>query len=256
MNQQKQFCMVRETDYTNEEEIKAILQKGISAETILSSCNLIRKKENGVVLKLPSDIDFLRFDKIDELKDIQKAVDWIKHQNTNLLSECIEKAGDIPLLLPVSGAFSLLVAVAGSDFLFRNLKKSQPLLLQAIKELNVITAKRVINAIQCGVKLISFSDPSALTEVIGEKMVIQYSVEPTYEWMKLIAPSLTNSIVHICPRLSFLLEKEQLCQTEMYQCCGESLSFELLSLGKRKEIAFTGHVCIHAKQCQKITILK
>jgi len=246
LNTHNQYCISRETDYTQDKEIRKILNDGINSETILSTCQLIKQKENSPVIKLPSDIDLWYLSGNKQITDIIAATELICCRDYKILLDCIDKLRGTPIMLKVNGAFSTLLSLTGSEFLFRQMIKSETEITAAINRINTNTVTFIKEAVLHGVNIISYADPSAVSEVIGEKLHYKYSIKATYDFMCLARPYLSGSIMHLCPRTSFALEKYMLCFFDKHHNSHNNLINELLVLSQCEDIHFTGHVCVNA----------
>lgn len=247
------YCQFRETDFTQDAEIKALFSRGIDAEALTAACLQIQRRERSPVVMLPSDTENRYFsDGFSggrELHDIRAAADRICSRDHRILFDSIDKLRDTPILLKVSGGFSALMSVTGNDFLFRQLLRSGVQIRDAVDHIHEQTAGLIRQAVLHGVRIISLADPSALPGVMGEKLWLRYSVEPTARLLRLVDPFLDAAVLHLCPRTSAALEKSRLCTCESHASTHEDLLPELLELSRRSDVHFTGHVCIHAGKC-------
>lgn len=251
------YCRFRETDFTRDAEIRAILGRGVCAETWAEACLCMRRKEQSPVAHLPADLSF-RLPGGREIPDLRAAADFIAGCDDGMLFDTMDLLGDAPILLKVSGAFSALLSVMGSESLFRQLTRPEAEIADAIGRVNAHTAGLIRRAVPQGVRILSFADPSALPEVIGERRYLHDSLEAGYRLFRSVDPFLNSAVMHLCPRISSALESLGLCACESRPRRHESLLAELLDQSRRPDVHFTGHLCIHAGKCPRsgLTVLK
>lgn len=246
MNTVNSYCSYRETDFLKESDIRAVFRNGLSKEALLSLCLGRKQKGNSPVVILPSDRELQHLAGESERHNIQEAADEFCRRDHSLMIECLDQLKDTPVLLNISGAFSTLLSLTGSNFLFRRLIKSESEIMESIDRISGYTSAWIYEAVSHGVRVFSFADPSALPEVIGEKLYFQYSVGAACRLMKQADAYFDKAVMHICPRTSFALEKYRLCSSEKYTGEPGSVIENLLTFSNNKEVHFTGHICIHA----------
>lgn len=253
------FCFESENSYYKDKDIISILQKGITPQNILNASRIIRYKENSRFLKLP--VDFIPQIKIqpklsiEELPEIAEAVYKGKEFEVNL--ESIELAGSEDVILRVLGPFSALLQNIDSNTLFKWLYKHKSEMHFALNKITEALVSYINTALSKGANIISLAESSAMADVIGENRYREFVIYYTVKLLRNIEPNLTKSIVHICPRTSYQLERFGFAARETISCCN-SYGQALIELSQNNNIKYVGGRCINAEHAKvdKIYALK
>lgn len=254
------FCFEFENSYYKDNDIISILHNGVTPENILNTSRLIRDKEKSRFLKLP--VNFISQVKtqpkvsIEELPKVAEAVNCREEFKVTL--ESIELAGNEDIILRVLGPFSALLQNIDSNTLFKWLYKHKNEMHFALKKITEALAAYINTALSKGVSIISLAEPSAMPEVIGEGCYREFVIYYTVKLLKEIEANLNESIVHICPKTSYQLEKYGFMAEEALSYCSNSYAQALIELAHNNNIKYIGHRCINAEHVKvdKIYVLK
>lgn len=254
------FCFEFENSYYDDKDILSIFNNGITSQDILIASKIIRDKENSRFLKLP--VDFVSQIKIqskvsiEKLPKIAEAVYNMEALKATLAS--IELAGNEDVILRVLGPFSTLLQNVDSNTLFKWLYKHKDEMHFALNKITEALTAYINAAISNGVSIISLAEPSALAEVIGEERYREFIIYYTVKLLKEIEANLDKSIVHICPRTSYELERYGFVSKEVFSYGCSSYAQALIDMTQANNIKFIGHRCINAENsnADKIYVLK
>lgn len=194
-------------------------------------------------VRLDADACLGRLPDTGQIKDIKSAGDYLCGRDTGVLTEHLRSLTGNNVVLEVSGGFSSLMSVTGSEYLFRMLGKSGQDVLSAVRQVNRYTAHIVRTAAGCGVKVISFADPSAVASVMGERRAAEFSAQPSRELSEELS-GLEGVVMHLCPRTSFLLERYCAFTSRPVPPRHGTVLEELLNMNTRGGLVLTGHACI------------
>lgn len=254
------FCFENENSYYRDDDIISILNDGITPQNILNASRMIRDREKSRFLKLPVNIipkiEIQSSTSIEELPKIAESV--YSGEELRAALESIELAGDEQIILRVLGPFSALMENIDSNTLFKWLYKYKNDMHLGLEIITEALAAYIKSALSKGASIISFAEPSAITEVIGEARYREFVISYTVRLLKEIEASLDKSIVHICPRTSYQLEKYGLTASETLSCSSDSYAQALIELSQNNNIKYIGHRCINAENAKvdKIYMLK
>jgi|GEM_PF-2228735 len=255
------FCYEFENSYFNDNDVTSILNNGVTPENILNALRIIKDKEKSKFIKLP--MDFQSYIKkvptnisFEDLPKIAEAL--YRGEELKAILGSIELARDEDIILRVLGPFSTLLQSLGSNTLFKWLFKYKN---QVHSALTIVTEAQVAyinSALREGVNIISFAEPSAMEEVIGEKCYREFVMDYTIKLLKSIEANLDKSILHICPKTSYQLERYGVITSEVLNYCGNSYAQALIELAQNNNIKYIGHRCINAEHVKvdKIYVLK
>ncbi len=254
------FCFEFENSYCKDTDVISILNSGATPQNILNASRIIRDKEKSRFLKLP--VDFISQIKvqpktsIEELSKIAEAVYCGEEFEATL--DSIELADKEETILRVLGPFSALLQNMDSNTLFKWLYKHEHEMHLALKKVTETLTAYTNSALNKGVNIISLAEPSALAEVIGEGRYREFVLKYTVKLLKEIESNLDKSIVHICPRTSYQLERHGFVTREAISCFSNSYAQALVELAQNKNIKYIGHRCINAENAKvdKIYVLK
>ena len=254
------FCFEFENSYYKDNDIISILQNGVTPQNILNASRIIRDKENSRFLKLP--VDFISRVKVQpkvSIEELPKITDAIySGEELKVTLESIELAGNEDIILRVLGPFSALLQNVDSNTLFKWLYKHKNEVHFALKKITEAQTAYINSALNKGVNIISLAEPSALVEVIGEERYREFIIYYIVKLLKEIEANLDKSIVHICPRTSYQLERCGFVTREVLSYCSNSYAQALVELAQNNNIKYIGHRCINAENTKvdKIYVLK
>lgn len=152
-------------------------------------------------------------------------------------------------MIDMQGAFSILANLVSPVSLYSYGHKYSELLtkvLELIIERMVIYAKEELNN---GIEIISFSDPCGVIELVGIKFYEQFSGYANWIFMKEMEPYLDKSLIHLCGKTSYSMEKTGFMLARPYRMDNKKSYIDILSEeAKNKNVKFIGHACINTKR--------
>ena len=152
------------------------------------------------------------------------------------------------IMIKIQGAFSCLLSELGSNELFKMLIKDKARVRISLEKINSDIAGSIIKAVNCGTKIISFAESSAMPDIIGEANYREFVAFPTISLFKSVENSIENSLIHICPRCSIQLERYGLIDAIGHHVENKNY-IEIL---KDSNYKFVGHNCINRKNVDEL----
>ena len=137
--------------------------------------------------------------------------------------------------------------------------QTEPEKLEKILKKIVLEEAEYIKAvIQAGCRIISLAEPTATMDMVGEKCFKECSGMATFMLLKEIEKFLSNSVVHLCGKLSSSMIAVHMAKEEEDFVTGETYLENLIEVTKNPEIHFVGQRCIHQKKNEsgKIHVMK
>jgi hypothetical protein len=253
------FCFESENSYYKDNDIIRILNNGITPENILKAARIIREKEKSMFLKLPLDfisqVKVLPRVSIEELPEIAEAV--YSGEELEAVLKSIELASNEDIILRVLGPFSALLENVDSNTLFKWLCKHKNETHFALNKITEGLTAYINSALNKGADIISLAEPSAMAEVIGEGHYREFVIYYTVKLLREIEANLDKSIVHICPKISYQLERYGFAAREVLSYSSNSYAQALAELAQ-SNIKYIGHRCINAENTKvdEIYVLK
>lgn len=260
VNDLNKFCYKYERSYEMDEEIKSIVNNGITSQSMLNAARLIRDREKSRFLKLPVNLTAgLHYQpkvSIAELTQIAEAI--YGEQETGLALKSIELAEREEIMLRVLGPFSALMEAVGSNLLFKWLCRHTEEVQLALTKITENLSVYIEAAIGRGAAIISLAEPSVLTEVLGEERCRDNVLLHTVRLMRVLESPLDNGILHLCPRTSYQLEDFGLIRREKVGCSKQTYAAALSESVQNRDIKYVGHGCIHGENriVDKLYVLK
>lgn len=254
------LCFESENPYDNDDDIKEIFRNGITPENILNASRAIRVKEKSRFLKFPVAIaSQINVQQAASIKDLQVAAETIySSEIIRATLESIELVDNDEIILRVLGPFSTLLESIGPDTLFKWLYKYKNEIHSALSEITEILAGYINSALSKGVTIISLAEPSAIVGIIGERRYREFVLNYNIILLRRIESYLDKSILHICPKTSYLLERYNLMVREVLNYHSSSYAQALIDLKSDNNIKFIGHRCINNENAEvdKIYVLR
>ena len=136
MNPPDRYCSYNKNNLSHEKNIKDIICGDFATKKVL----IASQQKYLPVARLNADLCFGGL-KQTELPDIEGAVEFICRRDNSLLLEYIYKLSDVAVVLEINGGFSSLLTVAGSEYIFRQLKRREEAVLSAINRINLYTVE-------------------------------------------------------------------------------------------------------------------
>lgn len=255
------FCYSLEKDYSNDHDIKQIYKDGVTPQLILTASRLIRERENSPLIKLNFETIPIVSDETDpqNIENLPEIIDIACSSGSlKMVMECIEFTKSEDIMLKMQGPFSILLSLVGGDQLFKWLCKYKNEINYSLDKITDAISDYATEAINKGVRIISLADPSAMADLLGEKKYKEFSAKYLISFLNKIEPYLENSLVHLCPRTSIILEKYGFVTSEIIYYERGNYAQALIELAQHSTVKFVGHRCVNAETVKndKIYVLK
>lgn len=149
-----------------------------------------------------------------------------------------------PVVLQVSGPFTILNVLIDARYVFKAMRKKPDLMKEVFHKLGNEIYRFMEEAKKYGVQLISYADSSGGVNILGPKMAEQVVNDFTYEFLKK-AEGLCdeNTLILMCPKTAFALLGTEKAEFEDRKLSGPMNYGEacIEMIGKAK---FAGQMCI------------
>ena len=162
--------------------------------------------------------------------------------------EVTKKLKDEPLVLEVEAPFSVLSALIDPMKLYLAMQTEPKKLEKILKKIVLEEAKYIKAVIQAGCRIISLAEPTGTVDMVGEKCFKECSGMAALLLLKEIEKFLSNSVVHLCGKLSSSMLTVHMAEEEEYFVSGETYLENLIEVTNNPEIHFVGQRCIHQKK--------
>ena len=183
------------------------------------------------------------------LKEIEPdQFNLMKDDRIQAVLEVIKTLRDEPLILEVEAPFSVLAALANPMDLYLAMQKEPELLENMLDKIISEESKYIEAAIQAGCHIISLAEPAGTLDMVGEKYFKECSGKAAVMLLKEIEKFLSDSVVHLCGKLSSSMIAVQMAEEEQYTVSSDEYLSNLLEVAKNPEIHFMGQRCIHQKK--------
>lgn len=157
----------------------------------------------------------------------------------------IDRHSGEPFILDVEGPFSVLSGLVNPTALFLAGRKKKEQLRNLLQIIVEELADYVIEAVRRGVQVISLAEPEGPIELVGKKFYMEYCGPMLYEFLKKIEPELKHTVVQICGKTSYAMERSGFVLTKRMRVEEKKYLDILLELSKDKKTKFVGHACIN-----------
>ena len=151
-------------------------------------------------------------------------------------------------MINIQGAFSSLLSEFGFHRLFKMLIKDKAGVKANLEMLNFEIAGNIREAANRGTKIISFAEPSAMPSLMGDHNYKEFVADYVISLFRSVENSTGNSLIHICPRCSILLEEYGLVDVAEY--CADHRDY--IDILKDSDLKFVGHNCMNQKNVEKL----
>jgi uroporphyrinogen-III decarboxylase len=177
----------------------------------------------------------LNIPSIDTQPPIKHILEKIRHENHR------------PVILKVSGPYSILASVVEPSLFYRWLKKNRFEAHAALQKITQGLANYIAAALANGAKIISLADPYANLAILGESIYKEYAGGYLAKLLRIILNRSLCGLVHICPHSSLPLEQLGYAVSESIAVnANASFIDTLLELVKPEKTILTGHQCIYS----------
>lgn len=198
------------------------------------------------------------FKTIESLADI-KPFDFSKGRILEVL-RCIEdlnQRGHV-VTLKVEAPFTILGLLVDITSVYKNLHCNISLIEHALEVITDGITKYIELALDRGVKIISYADPSGGVELVGPEVFKRLSGFYTNKILRRITPQIEHGLVHLCGRTSFSLEKTGFCRVAPIRVHAGTYGEALCEMIERQDVKIIGHNCLQItrKPLTNPTIIK
>ncbi len=196
------------------------------------------------------------FSTLEEINPAQFTL--MKDKRIRTVIEVTKKLKDKPLVLEVEAPFSILAALIDPMKLYLAMQIETKKLEKILKKLVLEEAKYIKAVIQAGCRIISLAEPTGTVDMVGEKCFKECSGMAALMLLKEIEKFLSNSVVHLCGKLSSSMIAVHMVKEEEYFVTDETYLENLIEVTNNPEIHFVGQNCIHQKKngTGKIHVMK
>lgn len=186
------------------------------------------------------------FSTLEEINPEQFAL--MKDERIKTVIEVIKKLKDEPLVLEAEAPFSILAALIDPMKLYLAMQTEPEKLEKILKKIVLEEAEYIKTVIQAGCRIISLAEPTGTIDMVGEKCFKECSGMAAHMLLKEIEKFLSDSVVHLCGKLSNSMITVQIAEEEEYFVNGDTYLENLIEVTKNPEIHFVGQRCIHQKK--------
>ena len=196
------------------------------------------------------------FSRLEEIKPEQFTL--MQDKRIKTIIEVTKKLKEKPLILEAEAPFSILAALIDPMKLYLAMQTEPEKLEKILKKIVLEEAEYIKAVIQAGCRIVSLAEPTATMDMVGEKCFKECSGMATFMLLKEIEKFLSNSVVHLCGKLSSSMITVHMVKEEEYFVTGETYLENLIEVTKNPEIHFVGQRCIHQKKNEsgKIHVMK
>lgn len=155
------------------------------------------------------------------------------------------------LVLDVTGPISIATSIIDSTLFYKALRKNREKIDLCLDIIEDSIVEYILEAIELGVNIISFADPTGTIDIVGPKVYKDVSGKATYRILKRIENKLGKTLVHLCGKTSTSLEAIGLLETEILEARGEDYLQMIQNIkDDRNDIKFIGHWCLNLNKCK------
>ena len=173
---------------------------------------------------------------------------FMKDKRIRTVIEVTKELKDEPLVLEAEAPFSILAALIDPMKLYLAMQTEPEKLEKILKKIVLEEAEYIKAVIQAGCRIISLAEPIGTVDMVGEKCFKECSGMAARMLLKEIEKFLSNSVVHLCGKLSSSMIAVHMAKEEEYFVTGETYLENLIEVTNSPEIHFVGQRCIHQKK--------
>lgn len=186
------------------------------------------------------------FSTLEEINSAQFAL--MNDERIRTVIEVTKKLKEEPLILEAEAPFSILAALIDPMKLYLAMQTEPDKLKKVLKKIILEEAEYIKVVIQAGCRIISLAEPTGTVDMVGEKCFKECSGMAAFMLLKELEKFLSNSVVHLCGKLSSSMIAVHMAEEEKYFVTGETYLENLIEITKNPEIHFVGQRCIHQKK--------
>lgn len=148
-------------------------------------------------------------------------------------------------LLKVSAPFSALMQMTRSDRMFHWLGGKPEQVREALTLTSDATVAACAEAVRYGARVISLVDPCAMPELLGDKRYRAFAADYAVQVIRRLLPLMDGSLIHLCSRLSFTLERMGYLTSEKISLAGGLYASAICLQARQRGAPLMGHHCLH-----------
>ena len=172
----------------------------------------------------------------------------MKDKRIKTVIDVTKKLKEEPIILEAEAPFSILAALIDPMKLYLAMQTESEKLEKILKKIVLEEAEYIKAAIQAGCRIISLAEPTGTVDMVGEKCFKECSGMAAFMLLKEIEKFLSNSVVHLCGKLSSSMIAVHMAEEKEYFVTGETYLENLIEVTDNPEIHFVGQRCIHQKK--------
>lgn len=165
-----------------------------------------------------------------------------------------------PVCLQITGAVTVMMEFMGSRDMIRCYKKRQEEFWNIMDEIVQALVDYTQKAIELGVEMISYGDPSGTAQIMGPDFFHKVTGVAVRKFCRRIQSMRTGCVIHLCPQLtSALLQDCQLILVEKRLQAESSYGEMLFEMAKdSKKVWLVGDYCVKQEKSivQSVSIYK
>lgn len=151
-----------------------------------------------------------------------------------------------PDVMDMPGPFAVLGYLISPVTLYRCAKKSRQSLDRALAMVTEHLVAYAKDAVDHGVKIISYADPAGEMEHVGKAFYENFSGKYNRLFFAKMEPYLNEALIHICGKTSASMEKAGLMLARPYRMDADRPYLDILfEQAKLRKVKFIGHACIN-----------
>lgn len=163
--------------------------------------------------------------------------------------DCISNSPEENIVLDVEGPFAIVAALVNPTKLYTCLRKNGNLLKGVLEKIADSLADYVIEAINRGVKIISYAEPEGVMQLVGDKFYKTFIGPTTIRFFKKVMPHLNSAMIHICGKTSYSLVKCGYMVVKPFRVESEKDYVDILfDYASNRKFKIIGHGCINNKK--------
>ncbi|MEN6414156.1 MAG: uroporphyrinogen decarboxylase family protein [Veillonellales bacterium] len=147
--------------------------------------------------------------------------------------------------LNAEGPLTILGMLLDSMVLYRGISKQKQMVKQVLQLVEDRIVKYIEAGIEHGAQIISYADPSGVSEIVGPKLYRELSGKSTCNILKRLEEKLDGAIIHLCGKTSLSMKEAGLCTVKRLEFA-ESLTYgeAICRFLNNDNVKILGHNCM------------
>lgn len=156
----------------------------------------------------------------------------------------LRNAGHI-VALNVEGPLTILGMLLDGMVLYKGIGKQRQLVEQALRLVEERIVKYIEAGIEHGAQIISYADPSGVSEIVGPKIYRELSGKSSCNILKRLEGKLDGAVIHLCGKTSLSMKEAGLCTVKRLELA-ESLTYgeAICRFLNDDNVKILGHNCM------------